>query len=299
MRASSAVPVLVVLLGAGTAVPARAQAQPPVGVRAAGMGGAFTAVADDASATFWNPAGLATGAFFSLVLDRNSLDRGSATLISLGTLAGGVGHELRNIAQIQVAAVDELAGAIRANEDVAAFAKSILPDLERVGEHITAHGNRLMQLARPGPDHVSPIDLNAVVRDVAAMLKLAGKLGRVELVLRLPTNPVIVTVNRTSIEQIFVNLIINAVDANGETGTVRVEVQPSGNRVQCEVADTGVGIPPELMDKIFEPFFTTKGENGTGLGLPVVRMIIISYGGELRIDSAVGRGTTFSFDLPA
>jgi PAS domain S-box-containing protein len=218
---------------------------------------------------------------------------------TLGTLAGGVGHELRNIAQIQVAAVDELAAAIRANEDVLAMAMQILPDLERVGEHITAHGNRLMQLARPGPDHVSPIDLNNVVRDVAAMLKLAGKLGRVELVLRLPSDPVVVTVNRTSIEQIFVNLVINAVDATGETGTVTVDVKPAGKRVVCEVADTGVGIPRALKDKIFEPFFTTKGDAGTGLGLPVVRMIVISYGGVLDVDSAVGKGTTFKFDLPA
>jgi PAS domain S-box-containing protein len=218
---------------------------------------------------------------------------------TLGTLAGGVGHELRNIAQIQVAAVDELAGSIRAGEDVLEMAKAILPDLERVGDHITAHGNRLMQLARPGPDHLSPIDLNDVVRDVAAMLKLAGKLGRVELVLRLPSQPVIVTVNRTSIEQIFVNLIINAVDANGETGSVTVDVKPAGKRVVCEVKDTGIGIPPELMDKIFEPFFTTKGENGTGLGLPVVRMIIVSYGGVLEVASALAKGTTFKFDLPA
>src|SRR5690606_18309739 len=114
---------------------------------------------------------------------------------TLGTLAGGVGHELRNIAQIQIAAVDELAAAIRADEDVEKLARHILPDLERVGEHITEHGNRLMQLARPGPDHVSPLDLNDVVRDVAAMLEHAGKLGRCRLVLSLSGEPVTVTVN--------------------------------------------------------------------------------------------------------
>jgi PAS domain S-box-containing protein len=218
---------------------------------------------------------------------------------TLGTLAGGVGHELRNIAQIQVAAVDELAAALGANEDVQELARTILPDLERVGTHITAHGNRLMELARPGPAHVEPLDLNHVVRDVAAMLKLAGKLGRVELVLALPADPVVVTVNRTSIEQIFVNLVINAVDATGETGTVTVEVRPNHKRVVCSVRDTGNGITPEVREKIFEPFFTTKGEHGTGLGLPVVREIVSSYGGDVTVESTPGHGAMFSFDLPA
>src|SRR5205814_10080570 len=132
---------------------------------------------------------------------------------TLGTLAGGVGHELRNIAQIQIAAVDELAAVVEANDGVTELAKRILPDLARVGEHITQHGHRLMQLARPGPDHVGPIDLNDVVRDVAAMLRLAGKLGRIEVVLELAAQPITVTVNRTRIEQILVNLVTNAVDA--------------------------------------------------------------------------------------
>jgi two-component system sensor histidine kinase AtoS len=218
---------------------------------------------------------------------------------TLGTLASGFGHELRNIAQIQIAALDELAAALRGQEDLHELVRQILPDLERVGEHITAHGNRLMQLARPGPDHVSPIDLSSVVRDVAAMLKLAGKLGRIELVLDLPIDPVIVTVNRTSLEQILVNLIINAVDATGATGTVTIAVRPTDNRVECSVRDTGTGIAPDLLDKIFEPFFTTKGELGTGLGLSVVREIVTSYGGAVKVESVVGRGSTFTFDLPA
>ena len=217
---------------------------------------------------------------------------------TLGTLAGGVGHELRNIAQIQVAAVDELSAVMRAGEDVNAIARSILPDLERVADHITVHGDRLMHLARPGPLHVSPIDLNHVVRDVAAMLKLAGKLGRVELQLCLPAAPVVVTVNRTSIEQIFVNLIINAVDATEETGTITVEVTPNGERVVSSIKDTGTGIPADQLEKIFEPFYTTKGDLGTGLGLPVVREIVISYGGQLKVDSEPGEGSTFTFDLP-
>lgn len=219
---------------------------------------------------------------------------------TLGTLAGGVGHELRNIAQIQVAAVDELTHALQGNEDVTALTRQLLPDLERVGEHITQHGHRLMQLARPGPDHVAPIDLNDVVRDVVAMLKLAGKLGRVECQVSLPLEPITVTVNRTRIEQILVNLVTNAVDAIEGGGRVSVEVEPSadGTRVVCSVRDTGTGIPADKLEKIFEAFYTTKGDNGTGLGLSVVREIVTSYGGVLTVQSELSKGTTFTFDLP-
>ncbi len=219
---------------------------------------------------------------------------------TLGTLAGGVGHELRNIAQIQVAACEELRLALDAHENLRAQLQHTLPDLERVGEHITAHGLRLLQLARPGPDHVGPIDLHEVVVDVVAMLRGAGRLRRVDATTAFGSEPIVVTVNRTRIEQILVNLIVNAVDAIGErNGTIAITVAPAADspRVVCEVIDDGAGMPPEILAKIFEPFFTTKPE-GTGLGLPVVREIVQSYGGELRVASIVGRGTTFTFDLP-
>ena len=221
---------------------------------------------------------------------------------TLGTLAGGVGHELRNIAQIQVAAVDELLAAFAAHEDVTALVRTLLPDLERVAAHITEHGKRLMQLARPGPDHVGPIDLNVVVKDVIAMLRGAGKLRRQTVVTEVGPEPLIVTVNRTRIEQILVNLVVNAVDAIGERdGQITVDVHPSadGRRVVCEVRDTGSGISPDDLERIFQPFFTTKPEDrGTGLGLPVARGIVESYGGTLVASSTLGAGTTFTFDLP-
>jgi len=219
---------------------------------------------------------------------------------TLGTLAGGVGHELRNIAQIQIAAIDEIQQAL-GGPSLLERIHEILPELERVGEHITQHGQRLMQLAKPGPDRVAPIDLNEVVRDVGGMLKMAGKLRRVELVLALGNEPLMVTVNRTRIEQILVNLVTNAVDAIGVDGTVTVEVRASddGKRAVVEVRDTGSGIAPDTLDKIFEPFFTTKpADRGTGLGLPVVREIVESYGGKIEVVSELGAGTTFRFDLP-
>jgi PAS domain S-box-containing protein len=221
---------------------------------------------------------------------------------TLGTLAGGFGHELRNIAQVQIAAVDELAGALAANENVIGAARHILPELERVGEHISLHGNKLLQLARPGPDRVEPTDLNQIVRDVVSMLQLAGKLGIVKVVLHVPEQPVQVTVNHTRIEQILVNLMTNAVDAiANQPGviTITIETAPDGKHVKCSVRDTGCGIPRDQLAKIFEPFFTTKGpERGTGLGLAVAHEIVTSYGGRLDVASEVGFGTTFVFELP-
>lgn len=226
---------------------------------------------------------------------------------TLGTLAGGVGHELRNIAQVHVSAVDVLTDAIArfdrgdpgAPEELPGAVRSVVHDLARVGEHIELHGRRLIQLARPGPDHVHPLDLGHVVRDVVAMLQGAGKLHRIALAFDLPIDPVRVTVNRARIEQIMVNLVVNAADAMGRPGTLAVSLRAApGGRAVVEVADSGPGIAPEVLARIFEPFFTTKGEAGTGLGLSVARDIVERYGGRLVARSEVGHGTTFAFDLP-
>ncbi|MGE3546222.1 MAG: nitrogen regulation protein NR(II) [Kofleriaceae bacterium] len=220
---------------------------------------------------------------------------------TLGTLAGGVGHELRNIAQIQVAAVDELSAAIQAGEDLTKLAATALLELERVGEHITEHGNRLMRLARPGPDRIAPFNLNTVVLEVVVMLQAAGKLRHIEIVTSFGSDHLIVTVNRTRIEQILVNLVVNAVDAIGkERGKIQIHCRssPDGSRVITTVTDSGCGIPRDQLDRIFEPFFTTKSEHGTGLGLPVAKEIVQSYGGQLLVESTIGVGTSFTFDLP-
>lgn len=216
---------------------------------------------------------------------------------TLGTLAGGVGHELRNVAQVQIAAVDELRAALERGGNIAAVVADMLPDLARVGDHITEHGGRLMRLARPGPDRVGPIDFCAVVREVVHMLAGAGKLRRHRAIFHLPPS-LTVTVNRTRIEQILVNLLVNAVDAMTAPGSITISASERGERIVCTVADTGVGIPPEHIEKVFEPFFSTKAEAGTGLGLPVAREIVQSYGGRLTVESIVGHGTTFTFDLP-
>ncbi|MGE3455448.1 MAG: sensor histidine kinase [Kofleriaceae bacterium] len=137
--------------------------------------------------------------------------------------------------------------------------------------------------------------------EVVVMLKAAGKLRHIEVVTSFGSEHLVVTVNRTRIEQILVNLVVNAVDAIGkDRGTIKIHCRTSedGARVITTVADSGTGIAADQLERIFEPFFTTKPEHGTGLGLPVAKEIVQSYGGQLVVESKVGAGTSFTFDLP-
>src|SRR5262249_14677061 len=171
---------------------------------------------------------------------------------------------------------------------------------ERATDHVTEHGRRLLRRARPGPDHVEPLSLAGGIRDVVQMLRGAGKLRGITVELALGDAAHLVTVNRTRIEQILVNLLLNAADAIARPGTIAVRMgQDERGRVRVEVSDTGAGMPAEVLARIFEPYFTTKGEDhGSGMGLPVARDIVEGYGGTLTATSEVGHGTTFTFDLP-
>jgi signal transduction histidine kinase len=224
-------------------------------------------------------------------------------LASLGTLAGGVGHELNNIATVFVSAFALVREAAAAGEPPDA---EDLAALARVGDHLKQHASQLLSLARPGPDHAARLDLREVVTGTLSMLRLMGRIKYVEVEPVLPAAPMPVTVNRTRIEQVLVNLICNAADALGEVPggpkriRVTVEASAGDGRVTCHVADTGPGIPGDRLDAIFQPYFTTKPpDRGTGLGLTVAKQIVKSYGGTIRVVSRVGEGTTVTFDLPA
>src|SRR5205085_668933 len=122
---------------------------------------------------------------------------------------------------------------------------------------------------------------------------------RVAIVGRLAGELPCVRVDDTEIREVVVNLLHNAIDAVVGKGSVTVETFAQGRRVAVSVSDTGVGIPPEIRDLIFVPFFTTKQEAGTGLGLAVCSRIAADHGGDLEVDSEVGKGSTFTLWLPA
>jgi PAS domain S-box-containing protein len=215
---------------------------------------------------------------------------------TLGTLAGGVGHELRNICQIQIAAIDQIEG----RTDGTAEALNAVDDLQRVQDHIATHARHLMRLAKPGPEGVAAIDVGTAARDVAAMLAGAGRMRGVRVDVRLPWDGVLrALANPTRVEQVFVNLLANAADATMPAGgEIVVDAARRGDRVAITVRDSGCGMTPDVRARLFEPYFTTKGTEGTGLGLAVVREIVDSYGGTIDVETEVGRGTTITFDLP-
>ncbi len=236
---------------------------------------------------------------------RAKLDEARAELLrverlaTLGTLAAGVGHELNNLAQVLSINLSIARGAIEAGQvpDPKCFA-----DLEHAAGHVIQHAQHLLSFGRPGPDHSEPVDLRDVVRDTAAMLRHSGKLGHVALAFELGTAPLMVTVSRTRVEQVVINLLTNAADAFVNAGlgdaAVCIALERDGARVRCAVRDNGPGIAPGDVERVFEPFFTTKGDRGTGLGLSVVRRIVRDYGGDVSVESRLGAGATFSFDLP-
>jgi signal transduction histidine kinase len=230
--------------------------------------------------------------------------RRAERLASLGTLAGAVGHELNNVLTVFVSSLD----AIR--EDVASGRLPATEDLEALGRvqgHLTTHAENLLHLGRPPAEAKDPpvTDLAKTIRAVLDMLIAAGTLRRVQVGFQWPERPVEVRIPGGELEQVFVNLLTNAVDATEgvRERAPRIDItwatSDDGQYVVCRVADNGTGIPRDNLPFIFEPYFTTKSSaRGTGLGLFVVRQIVEQRGGEVAIDSEDGHGTTLMLRLP-
>lgn len=223
-------------------------------------------------------------------------------LATLGTLAAGVGHELRNISTV----LNSLRGSF-----TECARRGVAPDPEELEElrwacdHVATHGRHLMDLGRPGQTRVERLDLRELVAGTLAMLRTAGIIKHVKVSSSAPESPMWVEASRTRVEQVLLNLVGNAADAvepvRDRPAEVRVRLFDEGKGFACcRVEDTGVGISEETLSSIFEPWFTTKPPGrGTGLGLPVVRTILQEFGGDLSVESEVGKGSAFTFRLPS
>jgi signal transduction histidine kinase len=160
---------------------------------------------------------------------------------------------------------------------------------------------RLMDFTRATSNDfaMEPVDVRGAIEDIVAMVRHEYLTGGIDITLSLEGGLPPVLGNVTYIQQVFLNLLINAKDAMPHGGKIVITAERKPSRVSIRFTDTGVGIEERVLDKIFTPFFTTKTEGkGTGLGLSICQKIISQFHGEIHVESKVGEGTTFIISLP-
>jgi C4-dicarboxylate-specific signal transduction histidine kinase len=214
-------------------------------------------------------------------------------LATLGTLAAGVGHELKNLAQV----VQGVGQDVREGDPTLREEGAVM--LERVGKHLGFLGQNLMRLGTAATEEVGAVDAGQIARQVHELMQRAGRLSGADVLLQVEDCPA-AHARSLELEQVLINLIGNAMDAvEGQPERrVEIEVGPGPLGVRLTVTDTGCGMTPEVLERVFEPYFTTKSDGrGTGLGLPVVRQRVESWGGAIELRSAFGEGTSAVVNL--
>ncbi len=248
--------------------------------------------------TLTNPHGETEAAVFGLdVTEERSLQEKwerIEKLASLGQLAAGVAHEMKNYLTPIMGYADLVCQRGRiADED--------RRDIERILKSGKGLQRLILQLAgyaRPSREKMEPVDVASVIEEVLAFLQ--KDLARKQVAVDLTVEPVpLVLADQSALEQVFLNLILNAVQAMSGGGTLRVKAAacPDGS-VAVDIADTGPGISEEALPRLFTPFFTTKpASEGTGLGLFICRQILERMGSSIHVESRPGEGATFMLRL--
>ena len=213
----------------------------------------------------------------------------SQRLASLGTLTAGVTHEIRNPLTVVRAETERLPKKPRDQEYLQQFSELVLKHIDRVGGIV----ERMLGLAKEKPKREVPIDLNEIVTTTLPLCSF----GRIKVITELGEIPPVIG-DREAVQEIFVNLLQNAIEAMPDGGTLTLRSFKEDHQVNVEVSDTGKGIPGEIREKIFDPFFSTRHE-GVGLGLSIVYRIVREHGGDIKVSSEEGKGSTFRVSFSA
>jgi putative nucleotidyltransferase with HDIG domain len=221
----------------------------------------------------------------------------SHRLATVGRLAAGAAHEINNPLTI-ISLNLQLMERLLDQQDTAAL-KERLRVVAGQEERIAKIIHDLMSFARPTQPKFASSSVAGIVARVLSVLGDRISLTHTQIKNNLAAELPAVMVDPLQIEQVFMNLFINANQAMPKGGEITIEGAPAGNHLEIRVSDTGKGIEPKDLNKIFDPFFTTKKEGeGTGLGLAICHSIVEHNGGFLRVQSLVDRGTTFLVNLP-
>jgi len=214
---------------------------------------------------------------------------------AVGRVAGEIAHDFNNVMQ----AVLSLAPLLRARRENPDRHEATVVELEEQIGRGAALTNQLLLFSRREFARLERIDLNQAVRAASRMLRRLLR-DNVALDLDLGSDPLPVLIDRSQLDQVLLNLVINASDAMPAGGSITIRTGSGDSQeVWVEVDDRGCGIPDEILDRVFEPFFTTKApRQGTGLGLAVAHTIVQERGGRFEVKSQVGSGSTFRAVLP-
>jgi len=226
-------------------------------------------------------------------------------MISLGKLVASCAHEINNPIQglltFSDLMQDILAEGEPSSEDLKQFKDHLAlmsKELERCGNIVSG----LLSFSRESPGEYKEIDLNQIFLAAILLTRHKMKLRNVDLIIRLYPDLLMILGNDRELQQCFLNLIFNAIEAMPGGGQLKLisKLANDGKNVCIEIHDTGYGIPKENLDHIFDPFFTTKGEGeGTGMGLPIVYGVVKNHRGDITIDSTEGKGSSFILNFPA
>jgi signal transduction histidine kinase len=220
---------------------------------------------------------------------------------TMGELTASLAHEIRQpISAAVTNAKTCLRWLGRDEPDVAEAreaASRLVKDVTRAADIIS----RISSLFKKGESQRESVDVNELVREMIVLLRSEASRYSISIRTELAEDLPKVMADRVQLQQVFMNLMLNGIDAMKETSggselTIKSEV--GDGQLLISVSDAGVGLPPEQADQIFTAFFTTK-DNGTGMGLPISRSIIESHGGRLWANANSARGATFQFTLPA
>ena len=220
-------------------------------------------------------------------------------LSSIGLLAAGVAHEVNTPLAVISSYSQMLAKQLQGDPQKSGLMEKITRQTFRASEIV----NNLLNFSRTSGTEFTDVDVNKIITDTMALLEHQFKTTRIRVLDELTPNLPPINGNAGRLQQVFLNLFLNARDAMPNGGTLRVATS-NGTGVSIAVSDTGAGIPQEHIQRIYDPFFTTKAApregqgKGTGLGLSVSYGIIQEHAGKIRVESRQGEGTTFYLDFP-
>jgi PAS domain S-box-containing protein len=220
--------------------------------------------------------------------------RKTERIAELGTLASGMAHEIGTPMNVILGRAEYLMDRVT-EEPVKKGLQTIVTQVER----ITKVMNQLLTFARRNAPERCPLDLRGTIEVGMELFQERLARSQIQVELALADDCPLALADPDQMSQVFINLVMNAVHAMPDGGTLRIGLAPEKHMVKLTIADTGHGIPRDVIEKVFEPFFTTKEfGQGTGLGLTVVKGIIEEHQGSIVVESGEGKGTTFTILLP-